>query len=171
MLLQLLTLAQTTPPSDTSGSIITGFVVAVIGAVGAAVANVAGKKAGRAETLKVEPQPLAVRMEEHFVTRREFDILRGEVTAGFTRAEALITRMAERVDVKHNELLATIERAAKTGTDGRVHLWNELRDEKDRVNAQFKEQAERVAKVETSIDLGQRLERGIEALTKKTPRG
>jgi ParB-like chromosome segregation protein Spo0J len=170
MFLELL--AQTPPiAADNSGSIITGFVVAVIGAVFAGLTHMQGKKAGRAETLKVEPQPLSVRMEEHFVTRREFDLLRTEMVTGFNKAEALITRMSERVDTKHKELLDTIERAAKTGTDGRVHLWEDLKKYKKEVADEFKEQGERVAKVEAGVQLAERVERiATEALTRKQSR-
>lgn len=160
------------PPADNSGAIITGFVVAVIGAVFAGLANLKGRRDGRAESVKIEPQPLAVKMEDHFVTRREFDLLRTEVTTGFAKAEALINRMTERVDAKHHELLATIERAAKTGTDGRVALWNELRDEKDRVNNRIGELGQRIAKTEACREIGRSIERGFESLTlKRTTRG
>jgi hypothetical protein len=75
----------------------------------------------------VGPQPFIVDFKKEFITRAEHDVYRMEVRADFQRVEANFQRMSDKVETKHLELLATIERAAKTGVDGRVHLWEALK--------------------------------------------
>jgi hypothetical protein len=183
MLLHLLNLAQTTPPADTSGTIITGFVVAVIGAVGAAIANVAGKKSGRAETLKIDPQPLMVKLEEKFVTRDDFREFKSDTRTSLATIEGLfrqtMTKIEERdratmdkMDERDERLSAKIAAAVEKGVDGRVAIWNDIKADKERVNTRLGELGQRIAKTEAETNIGRVLERGIEALTqKKTTRG
>lgn len=102
------------------GTIIGGVIAALLGG------GFLGKKIGETRTTVVN-QPLDVRLRQEFLTRAEHDVYRAEVKADFVRMEASILRSNERVDEKHMELLMTIERAARTGLDGRVALWNELK--------------------------------------------
>lgn len=64
------------------------WIIGVIGAIAAGIALVIGKKQGRAEAqdnnVTLQGQPISVKMEEHFVTRREFDRLE-KVTEGLRR--------------------------------------------------------------------------------------
>jgi hypothetical protein len=127
------------------------IIAAVLGALG--IGAVGGNKIANAKRVSVS-------MEEQFVSRREFDAINAQNSTAITRLEGIILRGADRVEEKHLELLATIERAAKTGTDGRVALWNEL-------NAQGK----RLAATEAHVDVAARLERITTELLKKPSRG
>lgn len=98
--------------------------------------------------MTVEPQPLSVKLEEHFVPRREFDNYRADVAIDFARVEAQQQRLFERVDQKHSELLETIRMTAEVGVKGRVAIWEE-------VNAQGKA----IVAAETKVEIGERLER------------
>jgi hypothetical protein len=152
-------LAATAPPTDNSNVIFAG-IVSVLGVVSTIIARVTGKRDGRTEEqarrVTIDQQPVGVKLEDHFVTRREFDNFRADTAINFTKTEAAILRSADRIDNKHLELLATIETAAKTGTNGRVAIWEDL-----------KEQGERLAAVESKVDIGERLERVAKELTTK----
>lgn len=104
------------------GTMIGGMLVTLLGG------GVLGKKLSDAtRVVSVTNNPLKVELQKEFVTRAEHDVYRMEVRADFQRMEGSILRMSDKVETKHLELLATIERAAKTGVDGRVHLWEALK--------------------------------------------
>jgi hypothetical protein len=107
-------------PADQVGIIIGAVITALLGG------GYIGKKVGESK-MEVGPQPFSVELRKEFLTRADHDTYRAEVRADFIRMESNINRMADRVDNKHLELLATIERAAKIGLDGRVALWKELK--------------------------------------------
>ena len=77
--------------------------------------------------VQIGPQPFMIEFKKDFITRAEHEVYRAEVRADFQRMEGSILRMSDKVETKHMELLATIERAAKTGVDGRVHLWEAMK--------------------------------------------
>lgn len=116
----------------------------LLGGLAAFVARITGKQAGKkeAQEVSVTNNPLRVELEKEFVRRDEWQTWRAEVRGDLGKLEAIMERIFDRVDTKHTDLLATIERAAKTGVDGRVALWNELR-----------EQGEKLAKVEGNVDV------------------
>lgn len=94
------------------------------------LALVAGKFWGekRKQTVKVSPLPLPVQTSEHDpISRHEFNLHRAANESRFTAIETNQIRAQDNVERKHIELLATIERAAKVGVEGRVSLWNELK--------------------------------------------
>lgn len=128
---------------------VAALVIAIVVAMGGG--GVIGKKIADA-------RKVTVTMEEQFVSRREFEKHQAATDAGFIKLEGIMTRQADRVESKHLELLATIERAAKTGVDGRVALWNEL-------NMQGK----RLAAAEAHVDVAARLERIAMELSKPKP--
>lgn len=140
-------MAQVTPSPD---AISPAGVGAIIGAVIAALlgGGYLGKKVEENRKVSIDPPNLQVKLEKDFVTRREHEIFRAEVRGDFSRLEALVERGAERVDEKHMQLIATIERAAKTGVDGRVALWNDL-----------KKQGEAIAALKERTDISKELQR------------
>lgn len=116
----------------------------LLAALAAFIGRVGGIQKGRkdAQDVTLTNNPLRVELEKEFVRREEWQTWRGEVRADLAKLEGMMERIFDRVDTKHTDLLNTIERAAKTGVDGRVALWNELRD-----------QGQRLAKVESSADV------------------
>lgn len=154
MLLEILTLANT-PASDPLDKIlpwVTSFVLAVI----AAVFKV---QADRAKKVTLENQPLHIRLEDQFVTRREFDAFKSEIRVDVTEMKGLFRETMLKIDERDARLSAKIEAAAKTGVDGRVAIWNQIRDDKKDAAEALKEQGERIAKVEAGVDIAQRFER------------
>ena len=109
---------------------ILGWVTAFISTVGTALLVPMLKTRWQAQAkaeVVVGPQPFMIEFKKEFLTRGEHDVYRAEVRSDFQRMESSILRMSDKVETKHLELLATIERAAKTGVDGRVHLWEALK--------------------------------------------
>lgn len=170
MLLELLTLANT-PPADNSAAIITGFVVAVIGAVFAGLANLKGRRDGRSERMTIEQQPLSVKMEDHFVTRREFDSFKGEIRTDVAEMKGLFRETMSKIEERDRSLTEKIEKAAKTGVDGRVAIWNQIREDEKSTAAALTHQGERIAKVEAGVDIAGRFERAAAEVLKKPTRG
>jgi hypothetical protein len=118
----------TAAPTESSGQLgqilpwVSTFVVGVLGAVLRSQAKNQGIAEGK-KRVQIEPQPLMVMLQEEFVRRGEFKDLKD----GLSKLEGLLAATNEKVERKHLELLATIELAAKTGRDGRVALWDELK--------------------------------------------
>ncbi len=112
-----------------AGGISPEMVGVVIASVIAALISggVLGKKVSDSSRTTIDPQPLKVELTRDFITRDEHNLHRAEVRADMKQLEAGYKAMTERVDRKHLELLATIERAAKTGVDGRVAIWEDLK--------------------------------------------
>lgn len=106
---------------ETVGLIIGSVIVALISG------GVLGKKVSDSTRTTIDPQPLRVEMAKEFLTREEHNVYRAEVRADIKKLETNYERMTDRVDTKHLELLQTIERAAKTGVDGRVAIWEDLK--------------------------------------------
>lgn len=118
--------APVTPPSGGMDPVMVGtmlgsMLVALVGG------GLIGKKVSDVTKTQVGPQPFIVDFKKEFITRAEHDVYRAEVRADFQRVEANFLRVSDKVETKHMELLLTIERAAKTGVDGRVALWNEIK--------------------------------------------
>jgi hypothetical protein len=106
---------------------VTSFVVAVLGLVLRHQAKKQGLEEGRAQSVTIENRPLLVAMEKEFVRREDFNEWRHECRDGTKAMALLFKEVSDQVGKKHLELLATLEIAAKTGRDGRVALWNEVR--------------------------------------------
>ena len=129
------------------------FIMLVIAAVVTPMLKQRWKSEGKQEVI-VGPQPFEVELRKEFITRTEHNEHRAEVKADFIRMEGSINRMTDKVESKHMELLLTIERAAKTGVDGRVALWNELKPLSNELAAlkATSNVADQLAKLANSLD-------------------
>lgn len=112
----------------------------IIGALAGVAGIITAYKIGQAKSVSLSPNPLQVRMEEEFVTRREFDsyrhdslLFRSEIRADVKRMEALFERtMAEIKDLAktaHEES----EEVARRAYEGRAKIWDKLNDTTERV--------------------------------------
>lgn len=100
----------------------------VIALITAIVGGVGGNHLGKKSKMTIEPNPLNVNVTDQFVSRREFDEFRGLVGTNFAEVKGLIQRSNDNVERKHFQLLETIEAAAKNGVNGRVALWDEVKE-------------------------------------------
>ena len=136
----------------TVGTIIGGVITALIG--GGLIGKKSGRAEGKAEAMMIGPQPFMVDIKKEFITRAEHDVYRAEVRADFQRMEGSIIRMSDKVETKHLELLATIERAASSGVNGRVAIWESL-----------KPLGNEVAALKATSNVAAQLEKLAEAIT------
>lgn len=103
----------------------------IIGAIfSGVVLLLGGRFIGKRESVPVNlnNNPLNVATSENDpISRHEFNLHRSANESRFVAIETNQLRSQDNVERKHLELLATIERAAKVGVEGRVALWNELK--------------------------------------------
>lgn len=148
---------------------VAALIIALIAGLGGG--GLIGKKVSDSkQRITVDPQPLHIKMEDHFITRREFDAFKGEIRSDVMEMKGLFRETMTKIEERDRSLTDKIERAAKTGVDGRVALWNQLRDDKEDASKHFKDQGERIAKVEAGVDIAQRFERVATEAFKKSPR-
>ena len=117
-------LAEATAQADTmiSGNWLLAAIPVVLGAV------LGAYKKGKSQNVKISPLPLPVSTSEHDpISRHEFNLHRAANESRFVAIETNQLRGQDNVERKHIELLATIERAAKAGVEGRVAIWDELK--------------------------------------------
>lgn len=142
---------------DNSGEIITGFVVAVVGAAVAAWARSSGRQAGRAESVEIKGQPLHVKLQEEFVTRREFERLEASMGLAATRMEGLFRETMGALSAQNTTLTKKIENLGTRLSDkvegfrdgarlGRIEIWNKVN-----------EQATQISKLEGEVNVSRSL--------------
>lgn len=139
-----------------------------VGDIGALVAAIlVGLGCGGVGTAKLMEKRMRIstddeglRMAKDYITRTEHEVFRAEVRADFLRLEAISQRVFDRVDTKHLELIQTIERAAKSGLDGRVALWDEV-----------KAQGKSIAGLRENVNVSRDLAAALERLAKEVTRG
>lgn len=149
---------------------VAALIIALIAGLGGG--GFLGKKISDSkQRITVDPQPLHIKMEDHFITRREFDAFKGEIRNDVTEMKGLFRETMSKIEERDKSLTEKIERVAKTGVDGRVAIWNQVREDKDTASDTFKQQGERIARVEAGVDIAQRFERVATEAFKKSPRG
>lgn len=142
-------LLSTSMPIDQVGILI----AAVLGAMGLGGFGTAKLMAKR---VQISTDDDGLRLSKDYITRNEHELFRAEVRSDFARMEAISTRLFERVDTKHLELLQTIERASKAELDGRVALWDDV-----------KKQGNKIAALQVNVDVGVRLKETLDAISKQ----
>ena len=119
--------------------ITTQWIIAVLAGVAGIIT---AYKAGQSKNVHLSPNPLQVRLDEEFVTRREFDsykhdslLFRSEIRADVKRMEALfqstMREIKEMAQTAHHEC----EDVAKRAYEGRAKIWDKLNDTTERVGA------------------------------------
>lgn len=100
--------------------------IKILAAIGGLAAAFYG--GSKVKSVRVKNDPLNVATSENDpISRHEFNLHRAANEARFVAIETNQLRGQDNVERKHIELLATIERAAKVGVEGRVAIWNELK--------------------------------------------
>lgn len=123
------------------GVVVTSIITAFLGHKKGA-ADAAAK--AREVTLTNLPQPLEVRWQAEFVTRREFERYQNEMGAGITKIEGIVTAMSVKVESTFERLAEKVEDVARTAHEetekvasvaynGRQKIWEELNPVRERV--------------------------------------
>lgn len=110
------------------------FVMGVLGWLGRQQAKREGEEAGKAQAMLIANQPLSVKMEEQFVTRREFERHEAAMDRATTKMEGLFAQTMQaietqgkttdrRIENQSKRLTEVIESVAKSANEGRGKLW------------------------------------------------
>jgi hypothetical protein len=100
--------ANSVPPGSDNFSV--AGLLAILGALGTLVAGIGAvihgknqkavgvKEQKERESVAISNNPLAVKMEDHFVTRREFDTFKGEIRVDVAEMKGLFGRLNDKFD-------------------------------------------------------------------------
>lgn len=110
------------------------FVVGVIGVVLRSQAKNQGIEEGK-KRIQIEPQPLAVKMEDHFVTRREFDGFKSEIRSDVTEIKGLFQQTMTKIDTQSATLTRDIKEMGTGAYNGRQKLWEKVNDQGERLRS------------------------------------
>jgi hypothetical protein len=142
------------PPAD---SFSTSSLLAILGAIGTLVSGIGAVLYGKAQKnqgqeeqkkkqVEVSNNPLAVKMEDHFVTRREFDNFRSEVRIDVTEIKGLFGRLTDKFDERDKryqdkledrdlKLSAKIEAVASGAYEARRRIHEKVNDQGERIKS------------------------------------
>lgn len=138
MLAQII--AQAVPPAggnDTLGQIlpwISTFVVGVLGVVVRGHAKKQGIEEGK-QRVQIEPQPLNVKMEDHFITRREFDSFKSEIRGDVIEIKGLFQQTMTKIETQSATLTRDIKEMGTGAYNGRQKLWEKVNDQGERLRS------------------------------------
>lgn len=155
MIMDLLAQTAATPPADnfsvSSLLAILGAIGTLATAIGAIVHGRNQKAAGAKEqkeksTTEISNNPLAVKMEDHFVTRREFDNFKGEVRIDVTEMKGLFGRLTDKFDERDKryqdkieerdiKLSSKIESVASGAYEARRRIHEKVNDQGERLKS------------------------------------
>jgi predicted transglutaminase-like cysteine proteinase len=122
-------MAAATEDTQVSGAWVTGFVVAVIGAISTAVAH----RTGKASRVTFDQQPLGVKLEDHFITRREFDQFKGELRNDITEIKGLFAQTMQEIKAVNSTLTKDIRDMGTAAYNGRQKLWDQVNEQRERL--------------------------------------
>lgn len=112
----------------------------IIGALAGVASIITAYKIGQSKNVSLSPNPLQVRMDEEYVTRREFDsykhdslLFRSEIRADVKRMEALFERTMSEIKEMAKVAHAETEEVAKRAYEARGKIWDKLNDTAERV--------------------------------------
>ncbi len=159
-------------PVEPASHVFVGQLVAGLIALGT-LGTLFGFQLGK-RRITIDPQPLQVRLEEHFVTRREHDKLEAYVMTTAARMEGLFTQTmaaveqqgkttGRRIENQNERLTESIREVAKAAYDGRSKLWT-------KVNEKSEDLAKLEAKTDVAREIG-KLGEGLIAAIEKTKDG
>lgn len=155
-LMMLNLLAETVPAPGDSFSV--AGLLAILGAIGTLVAGIGALVHGKnqkavgvkeqqaRDNVTLTNNPLAVRMEDHFVTRREFDSFKGELRVDVADMKGMVgqlaTKMDERdkryqdkLDERDSRLSSKIEAVASGAYEARRRIHEKVNDQGERLKS------------------------------------
>ncbi len=91
------------------------------------------KMTAKPKTTGEQSTPVHVKMEDHFVTRREFDGLRTTLAHDITKLDGMQQRTFDKMDERDQRLTDVIESVAKAAVAGRLRIHEDIKFMRDRV--------------------------------------
>ncbi len=111
-------------PDMISGKVLIG----VLGAITTLVTGLVAHKAGKSQSFKIDGQPLAVKMEDHFVTRREFENHEARLSRDMAEMKGLFRETQTLVRERDEKLTEAIKQTAENAYNGRSKIWKKVND-------------------------------------------
>lgn len=167
MLSQLTILAETAATAAdpmVSGAWVTGFVVAVIGAV------FAGVKVGQSKKVQVGPQPFEIAVQEKYVTRAECLACKNESRADVREMRALYEKTVVLLQVGHDKLAEQMREFSERTHARFQEVSEEGAERRRRIHDKLNEHADLLSRIDARTDVSKsigKLGSAIVALAKK----
>jgi hypothetical protein len=109
---------------ETVGILIGSTIAALIGG------GFIGKKVSDSTKVSttIDGQPLMVRMQDEFVTRREFEGLEARMASDIREMKGLWREAVNKIEERDRTLTAAIKETAENAYNGRGKLWDKVND-------------------------------------------
>lgn len=126
--MDILATAQGIPP-ETVGIIIGSVIAALIGG------GLLGKKVSDSTRTTIDGQPLMVKMQDEFVTRREFESLEGRMAGDVKEMKGLFRESIRTITERDLQLQHSIKEMAENDYKGRTAIWEQVNDHRARIKS------------------------------------
>jgi|JFJP01.1.fsa_nt_gi hypothetical protein len=136
MTMHLLAEAATGLDPATVGVIIGSVIAALLGG------GVLGKKVSDSTRTTIDGQPLMVKMQDEFVTRREFESLESRMAGDVKEMKGLFREALRTISERDHVLQQAIKESAENDYKGRTAIWDQVNDQR----ARLKSVEDRIAK-------------------------
>lgn len=136
---------------ETVGVIIASVIIALISG------GVLGKKVSDSSRTTIDPQPLMVRMQEDFVTRREFDKLETVVAVNAAKSEGYLRQASEQMEKAVVSLSKSMERSNERLVEQINSVSRGAYEGRQRLHTKVNDQGEQIAKLQAQVAVGTEL--------------
>lgn len=114
---------------ETVGVIIASVIVALISG------GVLGKKVSDSTRTTIDGQPLMVKMQDEFVTRREFESLEGRMAGDVKEMKGLFREAIRTISERDQVLQQSIKESAENDYKGRTAIWEQVNEQRARLKS------------------------------------
>lgn len=111
------------------GIILASVITALIGG------GFLGKKVSDSTRTTIDGQPLMVKMQDEFVTRREFESLEGRISGDVKEMKGLFREAIRTIGERDQVLQQSIKEVAENDYEGRKDLWEKVNDQRARLKS------------------------------------
>lgn len=117
------------------GTFLTGIGAIIMTFVKRADFKAAGRKEAEERNVNIQGQPLAVKMEDHFVTRREFENLEGRIRTDIVEMKSMFRETMTVIERRDKSLSEKIESVASGAYEARRRIHDKLNDQGERLKS------------------------------------
>lgn len=150
------------------GAIIASVIISLVSG------GLLGKKVSDSSKTTIDPQPLMVKMQEDFVTRREFDKLETVVAVNAAKSEGYLRQASEQMEKSVAALSKSMERQNERLTGKIEEVARGAFDGRRRIHDNVNEQGQKIAALTERSDIaGELAQVGakiVEAIKQTTPK-
>lgn len=114
---------------QTVGALVASVIVALISG------GVLGKKVSDSTKTTIDGQPLMVKMQDEFVTRREFESMEGRMSGDVKEMKGLFREAIRTINERDQTLQKAIKETAENDYAGRTAIWEQVNDQRARLKS------------------------------------